>query len=170
MDNHESRIKGTVAGTALLLVLLLPAACSPRIIREVITETHTVVRDSTIWRDTTIRVPIPLEKDQAIVTLGDTSELETSIARSTAYIDSTGRLKHALENKRGQIETTVKIPARMIWTNVTSNKAEILKQEVKVEKPLSWWQNFRMVLGTIAIFATLLILAAWAVKKFILKL
>jgi len=170
MDNHESRIKGTVAGIALLLVLLLPAACSPRIIREVITETHTVVKDSTIWRDTTIRVPIPLEKDQAIVTLGDTSELETSIARSTAYIDSTGRLKHTLENKRGQIETTVKIPARMIWTSVTSNRAEILKQEVMVEKPLSWWQNFRMVLGTIAIFATLLVLAAWAVKKFILKI
>ena len=128
---------------ALLLVLCL-ASCSPRIIREVITETHTIVKDSTIWRDTTIRVPIPLEKDQAIVTIGDTSELETSIARSTAYIDSTGRLKHTLENKRGQIETTVKIPARMIWTSVTNNRAEILKQEVMVEKPLSWWQKFRM--------------------------
>lgn len=39
----------------------------------------------------------------------------------------------------------------------------------EVEKPLTPWQNFRMVLGTMAIFAMLLVLAAWALKKFIFK-
>lgn len=41
--------------------------------------------------------------------------------------------------------------------------------EKKVEKPLTSWQNFRMTLGTIAIFATLLALAIWAIRKFVFK-
>ena len=151
---------------ALLLVLCL-ASCSPRIIREVITETHTIVKDSTIWRDTTIRVPIPLEKDQAIVTLGDTSKLETSVATSTAFIDSTGRLNHTLTNKNGALETTIKIPARMIWTSVTNNMAEILKQEVMVEKPLSWWQKFRIGAFWWLLWAVVALLL-WTFRKLII--
>ena len=39
----------------------------------------------------------------------------------------------------------------------------------EVEKALTPWQNFRMTLGSIFIFATLLALAIWAIRKFVLK-
>ena len=41
--------------------------------------------------------------------------------------------------------------------------------EKKIEKPLTPWQKFRMTLGNIFIFATLLSLAIWAIRKFVLK-
>ena len=50
-------------------------------------------------KDSIIYVPIPLEAGQAIVTIGDTSRLETSVAKSTAFIDKNGHLRHTLENK-----------------------------------------------------------------------
>ena len=43
-----------------------------------------VYRDTTVWRDTTILVPIPLGKDKAIVSIRDTSRLETSVATRRA--------------------------------------------------------------------------------------
>lgn len=42
--------------------------------------------------------------------------------------------------------------------------------EKKVEKPLSAWQNFRMVLGTLAMIAIFVLAAFFAVKKWVLKL
>lgn len=42
--------------------------------------------------------------------------------------------------------------------------------ERTVEKQLSPWQNFRMVLGTLAIIAIFVLAAFFAVKKFVLKL
>lgn len=42
--------------------------------------------------------------------------------------------------------------------------------EKKVEKPLSAWQNFRMVLGTLAMIAIFVLAAFFVVKKWVLKL
>lgn len=160
--------KGARAAASLLLVLSA-AACAPRVIVEKVIETRIERRDSLVYRDTLIKVPIPLEKDQAIVQLGDTSKLETTVAQSVAYVDSTGRLHHTLENRRGSLSTVVKIPVRYVFQSEVQKQAEIITKEVEVEKPLSWWQNFRIrafwyLLGAVAA------LVLWTFRKPFIKL
>lgn len=165
MDNHfeiasagcrrkSNRIAGGRLPTRLLVhlpyfiifIYFLPG-CSPNIVERIVTITQTEVRDSIAWRDTTIYVPIPLESDQAIVHVGDTSHRETSIAESDAWIGKDGFLHHNIRNKAGaRIPYSVKLPERWLYTGVTNTREHeqgIIK-EVKVEKPLSWWQKVRL--------------------------
>lgn len=111
------------------------------------TETVTEYRDSTVWRDTTIFVPIPLESDQAIVHVGDTSHRETTVAESDAWIGSDGMLHHSLWNKsKEKIPHSLKLPQRWLYTGVTNTKedAHVIIKDVRVEKSLSWWQKVRL--------------------------
>ena len=111
-----------------------------------VTETVTEYRDSTAWRDTTIYVPIPLEADQAIVHIGDTSHRETSLAASDAWVGADGFLHHDLRNKPGRIAQAVKLPERYLVSEVknTQEHAEIITKEVKVERPLNAWKRFKI--------------------------
>ena len=150
----------------VLLLVLSSTACAPRIIKEIVTETKIEYRDSLVYRDTLIKVPIPLEKDQAIVRLGDTSRLETSVAQSVAYVDSTGFLHHTLENKKGNISTVVKIPEHYHFTvSVSTTKETITKTEYK-DKPLTWWQNFRLK-AFWWLLGGLILALLWIFRKFI---
>lgn len=127
-------------------VILAACSCSPKLTPG----TNTVIeyRDSTIYKETVkdslIFVPIPLGKDQAIVHLGDTSRLETSVARSVAYVGSDGLLHHSLENKSDEkLPVVVPIKSVEIFSGVSHKEAHTITQYVEVEKSLSWWQKFR---------------------------
>ena len=154
---------------AIIVLGLLAFSCCPRVIKETITETVTEYRDSLVYRDTTIKVPIPLEKDQAIVHIGDTSKLETSVAESVAYVDSTGFLVHKLNNKKGSLSTIVKIPEHHIFTGVTTTKVETISKIEYKDKPLTGWKKFRY-----DAFWWLLIsvigLLCWTFRKYIIAL
>ncbi len=157
-----------VAGVALFLVLLLLASCSPRIIETVRVEKVTEYRDTTVWRDTTVFVPIPLGRDQAITSTRDTSRLETQVATSTAYVDSTGLLHHSLENKQTALPYTAKIPSKTIWVSTSVTSAQILTKTVEVDKPLSWWQKFRIGAFWWLLGAVVLLLL-WTFRKLIFQ-
>ena len=151
----------------LILLFLLSGCCT---IKEVVkTETKVEYRDTTEWRDSLIYVPVPLEKDQAIVHVGDTSRLETTVAQSVAYIGADGELHHSLENKRTSLEAVVKIPSRTIWTSVTTDKSEVITRTVQVPAPLSWWQRFRLD-AFWPLVAAVLLLLLWTFRKLIFKL
>lgn len=128
----------------MLVVLAVVGGCSPKVVTQIVEKEKVVYRDSTIWRDTIIRYPIPLEKDQAIVHVGDTSHRETSLAFSDAWVGLDGMLYHSIENKRGSLYLPISIPKRIIMDKATSNKAEIITRTVEVEKPLTWWQRLRI--------------------------
>lgn len=151
----------------LAAVLMLSVSCSPKIVEKVVTETITQYRDSTVWRDTTVYVPIPLETDQAIVHVGDTSHRETSVASSDAWIGADGFLHHDLRNKPVRIPFALKVPERFIMSEARSTQehAIIKTKEVKVEKKLSWWQKFRLVL-----FPVMLLGLLWAYRKELLSI
>lgn len=147
-------------------------SCSQKIVDKLVTQTVIEYRDSTVWRDTTIFVPIPLESDQAVVHVGDTSHRETSVAESDAWIGKDGMLHHSLWNKTGaRIPYDLKMPEHWLYTGVTNTKEHeqgIIKKEY-VEKPLSWWQKLRIgaflwLLGTVAL------LLLWTFRKFLFKL
>lgn len=131
-----------------------------------ITTTETEYRDSTAWRDTTIYVPIPLESDQAIVHVGDTSHRETSVAESDAWVGKDGLIHHNLRNKTdARLPYGLKLPEHWLYTGVTNTKEHeqgVIKKEY-IEKPLSWWQKFR-----IGAFFWLLGLVLFAYRKQIL--
>ena len=151
----------------LSAVLMLSVSCSPKIVEKVVTETVTQYRDSTVWRDTTVYVPIPLEAEQAIVHVGDTSHRETSVASSDAWIGADGFLHHDLRNKSVRIPFALKVPERFIMSEARSTQehALIKTKEVKVEKKLSWWQKFRL-----AVFPVLLLGLLWAYRKELLSI
>lgn len=151
----------------LSVVLMLSVSCSPKIVEKVVTETVTQYRDSTVWRDTTVYVPIPLEADQAIVHVGDTSHRETSVASSDAWIGADGFLHHDLRNKPVCIPLALKVPERFIISEARSTQehALIKTKEVKVEKKLSWWQKFRLT-----VFPVMLLGLLWAYRKELLSI
>ena len=70
-------------------------------------------RDSLIYVKDTLTIPVPYEKIVEVVPEVDTSYLETSVAKSTAYLDTTKRkLHHTLEQKgtvQIQYDTIVKV-------------------------------------------------------------
>ena len=150
-------------------ILLAVTACSPKFAptRPVFTQ----LQDSS-WTKQAISVKVTI--DTASIRLPqqhserdtprDSSYLENDFAESNAWINPDGTLHHDLSTK----DTDVKVPVTKVEKE--TDNPEPYPVEVKVPAELTPWQNFRMVLGTIVFFATLLILAAWAVKKFILKI
>ena len=149
LKEYQYRCSRKVDTFVYVLMAFCLSGCSLLRQREKVvikTETVTEYRDSTAWRDTTIYVPIPLESDQAIVQVGDTSHRETSVAESDAWVGADGLLHHNLRNKPGRIAAGVKIPERFLYTGVknTKEKARIITREVRVEKKLNLWQRFRI--------------------------
>ena len=174
---RKNDIKEKVAAALLWLILVfmlfISFSCSPKMMPGTIqdtTEKETVShKDSIAYRDTTLYIPIPLEKDQAIVHVGDTSRRETSLAVSEAWVDSTGFIHHNLENKAGHFRVVVSIPSYYIFNEVTKEKAEYLTKIEYCEKDLSWWQKFRIgsfwwLLGAV------LLLLVWTFRKIIFRI
>lgn len=169
--HRRSRPQDTII-YAILLITTIQALSGCGLLRpreRVVTVTNTVTeyRDSTAWRDTTIYVPIPMEADQAIVHIGDTSHRETSVATSDAWVGADGFLHHDLRNKPGRIAHAIKVPEHFLYTGVenTQKHTEIITKEVKVERPLNAWKRFK-----IGAFWWLLALAAVGWRKELLWL
>lgn len=172
IDGKEPKASGwfgLVVGVGSFLIVLaaLATACSPK----VVTETRVEYRDTTIYRrevkDSLVYVSIPLESNQVIVRLGDTSKLETSVARSEAFVSDDGFLHHSLENKRDPIPVIV--PVTNTYSATTRKEAKLAPLVIYQDKPLSWWQNLRIRAFWWLLGATIIL---FGVKygKYILKL
>ena len=151
---------------------LLSLACSPRyyppeiIIRDSV---RVEIRDSLVYKDSIVSVPIPLESDKAIVTVNDTSHRETSLAESDAWIGADGFLYHNLRNKRGSIDFHVAIPEHWIVDKAHKEKAVTMMRIVSVEKPLTRRQRLR--LGAFWwLVGGLLALLLWTFRKQIFRI
>lgn len=109
----------------------------------------TVIKDSTIYIRDTIYIPLPTEEKE-VKTTADSSHLETSLAKSDAWIDSTGHLNHTLKNK----EVVYKyIYDTVVVTNtVTEYKEKPVIVEVEVPKPYyPKWSIILMVIAGVSI-------------------
>ena len=169
-ENKEKRIGALAIIWYILLIVLFAlciSSCSPRIVEKIVTE----YRDTTIYKetikDTTVYVPLPLGKDQAIVHVGDTSHLETQVAVSEAFVGKDGFLHHSLENKKESLPVVVPIRSMTIQTKV--NSAQIITKYEYVEKPLSRWKEFK--LGSFWwLLAGLILSLGWIFRKPILSI
>ena len=145
-----------IAGVGILMML---TGCSPKVIvqKEVVTE----YRDRIVHDTTQVEIPYEVEK---IVTRDTASHLENTYAKSDAVV-SGGFLSHSLES-RPQI---IKVPVEVHVTDTLVKEAEIHTETVEVEKPLSWWQKFRI--GAFWwLVAALGVALLWIFRKPLLKL
>lgn len=123
----------------------------------------TVIKDTTIYRDSIIYVKIEAEKDSAVLPDTDTSRLSTRFAESEAYV-SNGQLHHSLRNKsEALIPIETKIPITIHFESKATIRDKRTVEVVEVEKQLSRWQKFIQALG----YGVLMAVILWIAKKFI---
>ena len=91
-------------------------------------------KDSIIRVVDTIKVEVPREAIKEVMPIIDTSKLETSVAKSMAYVDrNKNKLVHTLENKKTQLEA--KIDTIFVTQNVIEYKEKEVPVEVEIPKP-----------------------------------
>ncbi len=124
------------------------------------------VRDSIVYRDSIIYVPVPEGGDKAKLPDTDTSFLQTSVAESEAYVKD-GVLHHSLRNRsEAIIPIKVSIPERIHAEErgLTRYLKEV--QRIEEEKELSRWQRFLQTLGWAVLIAGAMWLA-WKLSRII---
>ena len=126
---------------AVILAALVVAACGTcrRTPTVVIRDSIRVEYRERIIHDTA-RIEVPKEVEK-IVTRDTSSHLVNGFAESDAVV-SGGFLHHSLRTKPQVIKVPVLIPVRDTIRIV--RQAEVRTETVEVEKPLSWWQRFRL--------------------------
>lgn len=168
-DYWDRAFSITLTVVVIFLLAILMAGCSPRIIEKVTVEYRDTTIIKEVVRDSLIQVPIPLEHNQVIVNTDDTSRLETSIARSIAYVDVKG-LHHELANKHeATLPAIVPITTHITHTIQSTETAHFATKIVEVEKPLSWWQKFR-IRGFWYLLGAVVVLLGWTFRKPLLKI
>lgn len=122
-----------------LLCIILPLFSSCSVHRKTISTKDVVVYhyvDSVVFHDSTIFIDIPREVVKEVVMPYDTLKMETSVARSVAYVDTlTHTLKGVLENKVYSLKSNVKWKEKIVYRDSISVKE--ITNEVKVPVPVT---------------------------------
>ena len=134
-----------------ILIFLSSCSCFKNVPRE---EIHYVQKDSTILKIVDSVRYIPVERYVDIVHTYDTLKMETSLASSTAYVDTnTHTLKGKIENKKG-VEKCYKIVEKYVEKcDTIFIKVPVT---VEVEKPVKQIPKFFWGTLVYAVLLTLL--------------
>ena len=123
----------------------------------------TVIKDTTIFRDSIIYVRVEADKESAIIPDTDTSRLSTRYAESEAYVKD-GQLHHSLRNRsEALLPIETKIPITIHFESNSAIRDNRTVEFVEVEKQLSRWQRFIQALG----YGVLIYVLLWIARKFI---
>lgn len=178
---------------ACMLSLIVMQSCVPaqKIAKETTLETLTKESTSEVQKeyvgqsyvsnvsqsvvDTLKEVPLPVEKSYSRSPLVQRSDLETSLAKSSAWVDSTGQLNHQIHNKKSaqltqrntkNDRTTIRADSIQMLQRLIASKDSLLKAQEKVipippEKPKDrLLEGFFYKSGVFAWFA-LLVVVLW---------
>lgn len=133
----------------LILLCALVVGCSTQ--KHIIIETQTITNyvDSTIWHDSTIFTPIPVEVYNDYTSMLDTLDLETSLAKARAYLDTTDKkLKGSIENKKDSIKTQIKWKEKIVYRDSTIIKevpVEVIKEVTHIPNSYWWFLGFSIL-------------------------
>ena len=122
-----------LAASACGTVLTLPVQDSTRVEVKVVEK---IVKD-TAW----FELPVIVEK---LATLDTASVLENKYAKSEAVV-SGGVLHHSLQTK--PVREPVSIEYKEIVRDSIVYRDRVVREDVYIEKQLSFWQSFRIKLG-----------------------
>lgn len=141
------------------MAFLMISCATPKVVQDYQRDSVVVIiKDSMIFKDSVVLVEIPTERERLVVAATDTSRLETSVARSEAYI-ADGKLHHTLVNKDALLPVKVTLPMKVHTEQ--KEKAMVQRQVIEVEKELSRWQSFLITLG----YTVLVAVAVWLIMK-----
>ncbi len=153
--------KAALFATTTIMSLVVSCA-APKVVIQQRDSTVIHIKDSLILRDSIIFVPVPVGEDKAKLPDTDTSYLETTVAKSTAFIDKGGKICHTLTNKSDAI-IPIKVTIPMRLHSEEKGLTRYLKQveRIEVEKELSRWQRFLQSLG----WTVLIVIVLWIINK-----
>ena len=133
--------------SALLAFTLLLAACGTA--RPVLESDSTRVEVKTVVEkviDTAyVELPLIVEK---VATLDTASVLENKYAKSEAVV-SGGVLTHSLATK--PVREPVKVEKEIVYRDSLVYRDRVVKEDIYIEKELTFWQKFRLKLGSWAL-------------------
>ena len=130
--------------SALLAFALLLSACG--VARPILESDNTKVEVKTVVErlvDTAyVELPVIVEK---VATFDTTSVLENKYAKSEAIV-SGGVLTHSLATK--PVREPVKVEKEIVFRDSLVYRDRVVKEDIYIEKDLTFWQKFRLKLGT----------------------
>lgn len=129
--------------------------CGCRTTRYVPVEGKTTIREVHSVQIDTLWLTPPAQTAERS-TYDSISHLETDFAESNARINPDGSLLHTLANKTLPQPVASAVPRDTIFVEKESSKPYPVEKVVKVEKPLSWWQNALMWVGGICLGMSIL--------------
>ena len=137
----------------ILILLLIAVSCGTTKSIPVQTIEKIEYRDSLIYIKDTITIPIEKEVIKEVIPSIDTSYLETSVAKSVAYLDTAKRQLHHTLTQEGEVKTI--IDTTHIITYVDRYIEKEVPVEVEIEKP--YIPTFFWIVAIYAAIITLLI-------------
>ena len=137
----------------ILILLLVAVSCGTTKYTPVQTIEKIEYRDSLIYIKDTITIPIEKEVIKEVIPSIDTSYLETSVAKSVAYLDTAKRQLYHTLTQEGEVKTI--IDTTHIITYVDRIVEKEVPVEVEVEKP--YIPVFFWIMAIYAAIITLLI-------------
>ena len=117
----------------ILILLFVLVSCGTTKSIPVQTIEKIEYRDSLIYIKDTITIPIEKEVIKEVIPSIDTSYLETSVAKSVAYLDTAKRQLHHTLTQEGEVKTI--IDTTHIITYVDRIVEKEVPVEVEIEKP-----------------------------------
>ena len=121
----------------LILVAIMLGACgTPKYIT---VKEKEYIKDTVVIRADTVKVDIPVEVKVNVVPQLDTLKMATSVAESTAYLDTlTQTLKGSIKNKKTELQKEIQVVEKIKYVE---HKVEvpIPYEVVKTKVPLWAW-------------------------------
>lgn len=146
-----------------IVLLIIPFSCGTTKYVYLPGETKVEYRDTTIYKDSIIYNPVEVVKE--IVPVMDTLNLETSLAKATAYVDTTNRmLRGEIKNKKG-VTTEIHYKDRIVYRDsvvTQSYPVEVEKIVTKTKHP--FYESILWLFSIIAIVGI-----SWKIVKIYIK-
>ena len=151
----------------IITIIIIGLCCfSCSTIKYVPIKGDTVVeyRDTTIYKDSIVYTPKEVVKE--IVPELDTLSMETSLAKATAYLDTTNRmLRGTIENKKG-ITEQIKYKEKIVYRDSVVTQeipVEVTKEVVKYRH--TFFDKLCWLISGLSISILLIYIAKWYAKR-----
>lgn len=149
------------------LACLLFSTCSCRSSHQTTEETTVfkyITKDSLVYVDSLIEVPVPVERVVEVCPAVDTLHLETSIAKAWAWLNPmTNLMVGGIENKHSGLTAPVKLPVRTV--TVMRSVDHTVTNTVYVKKKIPAFFYFLAGFGAVALVFGIIILAVFIKRK-----
>ena len=133
-------------------------ACSCGTPKYITVKEKEYIKDTVLIKADTVKVDIPVEVKVNVVPELDTLKMETSVAESTAYLDTlTQTLKGSIKNKKTELKKEIQVVEK---TKYVEHKVEVPVpyEVVKTKTPLWAWIMLSINVGLIVGFLLILFL------------